>query len=122
MKIVIISPFQNHLGRGIERFTYSIANIMAKQGHEVIIYAWKSKTKFSWGKTHNNVTLKLCPNFRYYTDVLSDEYKNLSENVLYESKAYNKQIFITPHCGGMTTDARAIAYHHAADLLIEACT
>ena len=60
-----------------------------------------------------------CPNFRYYTDVLSDEYKNLSENVLYQSKAYNKQIFITPHCGGMTTDARAIAYHHAADLLIE---
>lgn len=61
-----------------------------------------------------------CPNFRYYTDVISDEYKKLSENVLYQSRAYNNQIFITPHCGGMTTDARAIAYHHASDLLIEA--
>jgi glycosyltransferase involved in cell wall biosynthesis len=66
MKIVIISPFQNHLSRGIERFTFSIANIMAKQGHDVIIYAWKSENKFSWGKTHDNVTLKLCPNFKYY--------------------------------------------------------
>jgi glycosyltransferase involved in cell wall biosynthesis len=66
MKIVIISPFQNHLGRGIERFTYSIANFMAKQGHSVIIYAWKSKTKFNWGEIHDNVALKLCPNFKYY--------------------------------------------------------
>ena len=57
-------------------------------------------------------------NFKYYTDVLSHEHKKLSENSLYTSEAYGKQIFITPHCGGMTTDARAIAYHHAADLLI----
>lgn len=66
MKIVIISPFQTTLPRGIERFTYSIANEMANQGHEVIIYAWKSKTNFSWGELHNNVTLKECQNFKYY--------------------------------------------------------
>ncbi len=66
MKIVIISPFQTILPRGIERFTYSIANEMANQGHEVIIYAWKSKTNFSWGELHNNVTLKECQNFKYY--------------------------------------------------------
>lgn len=60
-----------------------------------------------------------CQNFKYYTDVLSCEHKSLSENLLFKSRAYNNQIFITPHCGGMTTDARSIAYHHAAELLIE---
>ena len=29
-----------------------------------------------------------------------------------------EQIFITPHIGGMTHDARNIAYNHAAELLI----
>lgn len=66
MKIVIISPFQIILSRGIERFTYSIANNMAKQGHDVIIYAWKSKTNFSWGTLHEGVKLRECPNFIYY--------------------------------------------------------
>lgn len=66
MKIVIISPFQTQLPRGIERFTYSIANEMAKQGHNVAIYAWKSKKPFSWGELHDCVTLRECPNFKYY--------------------------------------------------------
>ena len=66
MKIVIISPFQTILSRGIERFTYSIANEMANQGHEVIIYSWKSKTNFSWGELHDCVKLRECPNFKYY--------------------------------------------------------
>lgn len=66
MKIVIISPFQTLLPRGIERFTFSWANEMANQGHDVIIYAWKSKTNFNWGKLHNRVMLRMCPNFKYY--------------------------------------------------------
>ena len=66
MKIVIISPFQTQLPRGIERFTYSIANEMANQGHEVIIYAWKSKTNFSWGDLHKNVIVRTCPHSKYY--------------------------------------------------------
>lgn len=61
---------------------------------------------------------KSCKQFRYYTDVLSNEHKKLSDNLLYNSELYGNQIFITPHCGGMTSDARVIAYHHAADLLI----
>lgn len=61
-----------------------------------------------------------CKEFRYYTDVLCEEHKNLSENALFNSKVFDKQIVITPHCGGMTTDARAIAFHHAADLLGQA--
>jgi D-3-phosphoglycerate dehydrogenase len=58
------------------------------------------------------------PAFKYATDVISDEHNGVVENVLRKSKHYGKQIFITPHCGGMTSDARMIAYHHAADLII----
>tara|TARA_A100001015_G_scaffold321079_1_gene450000 strand:+ start:63 stop:1019 length:957 start_codon:yes stop_codon:yes gene_type:complete len=64
--------------------------------------------------------IDLCENFRYYTDVLSEEHRHLSENALFNSKSYDNQVVITPHCGGMTTDARALAFHHAADLLGEA--
>ncbi|WP_288955302.1 glycosyltransferase family 4 protein [uncultured Polaribacter sp.] len=66
MKIVIISPFQNSLPRGIERFCYSIANAMASLGHNVKIYSWKAKKEFSWGKLHKNVKIKECPNLRYF--------------------------------------------------------
>lgn len=66
MKIVIISPFQKIMPRGVERFTFSWANEMANQGHDVIIYVWKSKTNFSWGDLHNRVRLRECPNFKYY--------------------------------------------------------
>jgi len=66
MKIVIISPFQIQLPRGIERFTYSMANEMAKQGHNVVIYAWKSKRPFSWGDLHKNVILRTCSHLKYY--------------------------------------------------------
>ena len=66
MKIVIISPFQKIMPRGVERFTFSWANAMANKGHEVIIYAWRSNTNFSWGDLHNRVRLMECPNFKYY--------------------------------------------------------
>lgn len=63
---------------------------------------------------------KSCQNFKYFTDVLSNEHEDLSDNLLFASDLYGTQVVITPHCGGMTSDARAIAYHHAADLLIQA--
>lgn len=66
MKIVIISPFQKSLPRGIERFCYSLANALGALGHTIIIYTWASKKNFSWGALHANVHIKECPNFRYY--------------------------------------------------------
>ena len=56
---------------------------------------------------------------KYLSDVIKDEHLGIGNNILYKSDLYGTQIFITPHCGGMTTDARAIAYHHAADLLLK---
>jgi len=61
---------------------------------------------------HNNRTSK------YLTDVITDEHLGVTNSKLFKSDLYGSQIFITPHCGGMTSDARSIAYHHAADLLL----
>lgn len=58
-------------------------------------------------------------NASYHTDVLADEFLGLTGNALFRSDLFQKQIFMTPHCGGMTSDARNIAYHHAADLLLK---
>ena len=77
MNIVIISPFQKIMPRGIERFCYSLANAMGQMGHQVIIYAWKSKNEFSWGDLHHNVKIKECPSFRYYQRAWIANYYNM---------------------------------------------
>lgn len=77
MKIVIISPFQKILPRGIERFSYSIANAMAKMGHEIIIYVWKNKKDFDWGYLNNNVSIKEFPSLRYYQRIWIGYYYNI---------------------------------------------
>lgn len=59
------------------------------------------------------------PDFYYAADVIQDEHLGLSHNLLRNSELYGRQIFLTPHCGGMTHDARSIAYTHAAELLLE---
>ncbi len=57
--------------------------------------------------------------FKYATDVIENEHFGLENSRLRYSNRYGSQIFITPHCGGMTSDARSIAYNHAADLLFQ---
>jgi phosphoglycerate dehydrogenase-like enzyme len=54
---------------------------------------------------------------RIATDVLSDEIKNRNKNILLKYAFENDQVLITPHIGGMTREAQAIAYKHAAKLL-----
>lgn len=66
MKIVIISPYQFRLQRGIERFVYSLANNMAKEGHYIVVYSW-SKQNAAWGEWHDKVTIRTTPSFKYYT-------------------------------------------------------
>lgn len=77
MKIVIISPFQKITPRGIERFCYSLSNAIGQMGHQVIIYAWKSKSEFSWGDLHHNVRIKECPSFMYFQRVWIGYYYNI---------------------------------------------
>jgi glycosyltransferase involved in cell wall biosynthesis len=66
MRIVIISPFQFSLPRGIERFAYSLGNELGRQGHEVIFYSWASQSPFNWGSWDKGVTHRSVPQFRYY--------------------------------------------------------
>ena len=59
---------------------------------------------------------------KYFTDVISDEIEKKDENLIlqaYNENQYMDRLIITPHIGGMTHDARFLAYNRAADLLIE---
>lgn len=57
--------------------------------------------------------------FKYYTDVLTDEYLGLSNSELYKYSKVNKNFIITPHIGGMSIDAQILAYSRALELLKE---
>ena len=59
---------------------------------------------------------------KYLTDVLSNEFNGLKNNPIFKAfknKKFENQILITPHIGGMTHDARYLAYHRAANELIK---
>ena len=64
------------------------------------------------------IFLKKNKDAKYSTDVLSAEI-NFKSNILFKySLKYKNKLFITPHVGGMTYDARKIAYNKATDDLI----
>lgn len=54
---------------------------------------------------------------RIATDVLADEIRNREASPLLQYAGGKDQIIITPHIGGMTTEAQEIAYGHAAKKL-----
>lgn len=53
---------------------------------------------------------------KYATDVLNNEIKNKKKSKILNEFKKNDQILITPHIGGMTTEAQEIAYGKAMDL------
>lgn len=65
MKVVIISPFQFRLNRGIERFVYSLTKELSVE-LEIIIYTWGSTREVYWGDWNRNVKIRKVPNFRYF--------------------------------------------------------
>ena len=65
--------------------------------------------------------LKNNPESKYLTDVISGESIDKTNSPIYNSflsGILGNQLIITPHIGGVTHDARDIAYNHAANLLI----
>lgn len=64
--------------------------------------------------------LKTNKSSKYFTDVISDEIRSKSKNILLKENIKNKNIFITPHIGGMTLDAQEIAFGRVASKLINA--
>ena len=63
--------------------------------------------------------LRAHPTAMLATDVLTDELTRKWDSPLLPLAASGGQVLITPHIGGMTVEAQEIAYHRAADMLIE---
>ena len=63
--------------------------------------------------------LKKNPLSKFATDVLTDEVRNRKLSPILRWADKNNQIIITPHIGGMTTNAQEIAYNHSVELLSE---
>jgi phosphoglycerate dehydrogenase-like enzyme len=61
--------------------------------------------------------LKKNPQSKIATDVLNNEIIARNESPILGYSAISEQVLITPHIGGMTSDAQKIAYSHAASLL-----
>lgn len=61
------------------------------------------------------------PDAYYATDVITDEVKDKHENEFkqWATADGQDQTVITPHIGGITREAKEIAWHHTADLLEE---
>ena len=53
----------------------------------------------------------------YATDVLSNEMRGIRKNPVFRAALKDPRILITPHIGGMTEEAREMAYTHAARML-----
>lgn len=56
---------------------------------------------------------------KYYADVFTSEQSGLSNNLLYKSDKFGSQIILSPHIGGMTVDAQALAYNRCLGMLKE---
>lgn len=74
MKLVIISPFQFIYGRGIERFTYELANGLASKGYEIILYCWGVKNEVIWGEWNNEIKIRKLPRVKFYRKYFASLY------------------------------------------------
>jgi glycosyltransferase involved in cell wall biosynthesis len=72
MKLVIISPFQFRLHRGIERLTFSLANALAEKGFSITVYAWEGiEHNVDWGKWHPAIKIRKVPAVRYFQSLVA---------------------------------------------------
>ena len=62
--------------------------------------------------------LKKNKDAKYATDVLKGEIKNKFESKIFKYSKVSNQVLITPHIGGMTSDAQKLAYMGIAKELI----
>ena len=75
MKIVIISPFQIMLKRGIERYSFSLANKLVENHEcEIIIYAWEQRNNDYFGIFNKKIRIRKVPNIRYFIRVFAGIY------------------------------------------------
>lgn len=66
MRVAIIHPFLYRLARGIERFTFSLANELAAQGTDVTLLTWRWDASLAIDKLDARVHVHLLPTSRYF--------------------------------------------------------
>jgi glycosyltransferase involved in cell wall biosynthesis len=72
MKLVIISPYQFRLHRGIERFVYSLSNRLSQDFNvRIVIYVWNAPILVDWGYWHPNIIIRRVPGSRYFQELLA---------------------------------------------------
>ncbi|MDC1470208.1 hydroxyacid dehydrogenase [Gammaproteobacteria bacterium] len=55
--------------------------------------------------------------FKYFADVLTNEYLGLDHSKLFKYSLINNNFVLTPHIGGMSIDAQFLAYGRAFEML-----
>ena len=66
MRIAIIHPFLFRYARGIERFTFNLANALARRGVEVHLLTWRWSQPIQIDTLDSNVKVHTFPTSRYY--------------------------------------------------------
>ena len=70
--IIIISPFQLSMRRGVESFTYSLSNHLAEiYNLKIVIYTWSNKLPIYWGMWHKQIKIRKVPYSRYYQPLIA---------------------------------------------------
>ena len=73
--IVIISPFQFRLVRGVEKFIYCLANQLIKKNNiKITLYVWNTPNKINWGIWDSNIEFKLVPCSKYFQAFIATIY------------------------------------------------
>jgi glycosyltransferase involved in cell wall biosynthesis len=77
-KVVIISPYQLALFRGIETFTSGLAKQLASSGVETIVYTWQSSRNASEKESlaDSGVRVRTVPSARYYMRLIASVFYN----------------------------------------------
>ena len=72
MKLVIISPYQFILRRGIEQFVYLLSKELVKiYNIEIIIYTWRVKKPLQWKNWDQKIKIRYVPYIRYFQEYLA---------------------------------------------------
>jgi glycosyltransferase involved in cell wall biosynthesis len=66
LRVALIQPFLFRYARGIERYTFSLANALAERGVEVHLLTWKWSQPLKIDQIDSRVRVHLLPTSRYF--------------------------------------------------------
>lgn len=66
MRVAFIHPFLYRYARGIERYTFNLANALSRQGVEMSLLTWRWQVPVQIEKLDSSVQVHIMPTSRYY--------------------------------------------------------